>query len=88
MVCTAQHVVVTQVLTAATSGQLKVLYVAPEKLASAPVMNALRSLPPVSLVCVDEAHCVAEWGDSFRPAYFRCVNRPHQLRVKGRPLSM
>jgi superfamily II DNA helicase RecQ len=53
---------------------LRLLYVAPEKLAAGPVMACLRRMSPLPLVCVDEAHCMAEWGQGFRPAYFRLVS--------------
>eukprot|EP00775_Hariotina_reticulata_P004471 gene4471-4725_t len=59
------------VLQRAESGQLRLLYVAPEKLSAFAVMSCLRRLSPLPLVCIDEAHCMAEWGQGFRPAYFR-----------------
>jgi ATP-dependent DNA helicase RecQ len=51
-------------------GELKLLYMAPERLASGGAMAMLRRVG-VRLIAVDEAHCVSQWGHDFRPDYLR-----------------
>lgn len=53
-----------------TSGNTKMLYVAPETLKKDETVEFLRSVK-VSFVAVDEAHCISEWGHDFRPEYRR-----------------
>ncbi|MFC3084618.1 DNA helicase RecQ [Tabrizicola soli] len=61
-------------------GRLKLLYMAPERLASGAALGLLRRAR-CSLIAVDEAHCVSQWGHDFRPDYLRIGELRRALRV-------
>lgn len=66
------------------AGSYKIIYISPERLRNGPFMSALRKRP-VSLVAVDEAHCISEWGHDFRPDYLRIGRALDSL---GRPQTI
>jgi ATP-dependent DNA helicase RecQ len=67
-------------------GQLKLLYVAPERLASERFLQTLQRLR-IPLMAIDEAHCISEWGHNFRPDYMKLATLSRTLRV-GRVLTL
>lgn len=52
-------------------GEIKFLYLAPERLVQPRMLDFLRRLPQLALFAIDEAHCVSQWGHDFRPEYLQ-----------------
>ncbi len=72
-------------LAALRDGALRLLYVAPERFASARFRERARAARRVDLLVVDEAHCLSEWGHDFRPDYGRLARVRDEL---GGPPTM
>lgn len=72
-----------QALAQAAQGRCKLLYVAPERL-NAPRFVAFAAQARIDLLAVDEAHCVSQWGQDFRPAYLGIGDFIASLPVRPR----
>ncbi|MDO5291402.1 MAG: DNA helicase RecQ [bacterium] len=57
----------------AKKGKYKIIYVAPERLLTESFMNFAREAN-ISMISIDEVHCVSQWGQDFRPSYMRIVD--------------
>jgi ATP-dependent DNA helicase RecQ len=62
------------------NGELKLLYVAPERFNNERFLSILRRAN-ISLLAVDEAHCISEWGHNFRPDYLKLAGAARELAI-------
>ncbi len=68
------------------AGQIKLLYVAPERFGNERFLARLRRVR-IDLMAIDEAHCISEWGHNFRPDYLKLARLAKELEV-GRVVAL
>ncbi|MGN0634498.1 MAG: DNA helicase RecQ [Oscillospiraceae bacterium] len=65
----------------AKNGAYKIIYVAPERL-DTPSFRSFAKAVKISMIAVDEAHCVSQWGQDFRPSYLKIIDFADSLPVR------
>lgn len=73
-----KHDSILMTLENAVFGGVKILYVSPERIATSLFIEKLRHMK-VSFICVDEAHCISQWGYDFRPSYLSIADIRKEL---------
>lgn len=71
----------------AARGEVKMLYVAPERLETADFLELMRHVQ-VDLIAVDEAHCISQWGHDFRPSYLKLAQTIQSFLPRPRIIAL
>lgn len=66
---------------ALTAGEIKILYTSPERLSNERFVHRLKRLK-ISLLAIDESHCISQWGHNFRPDYLKIATLAKELAVE------
>ena len=69
------------VMNKARRGEYKIIYVAPERIETESFLNLLENIN-ITIVAVDEAHCISQWGHDFRPSYSKISNMINRLEKR------
>ena len=80
------HEDIIRVLDNAVLGAYKLLYISPERLSSELFLAKLERMRQVSMIVVDEAHCISQWGYDFRPSYLQIAKIRHLLPTDDVPV--
>lgn len=72
---------INQTMSQIKQGQLKILMISVERLKNESFRNFIKTVP-ISLLVIDEAHCISEWGHNFRPDYLKLPDYQHEFSIK------